>query len=73
MESSFLGGQSLYISKLLFISVTHLSRRFFRVDKRSCIHKLQLGSVNGFIAAIGLRLFTLNVMHLRKSIRDVLD
>ena len=50
----------------------HDKRVFFRVVKRSCIHKLQLGFVNVFIAPIGFSCFsTLNVIHLRSSVRDV--
>ena len=41
-----LGQQAPYISKFLFISVTHLSRRFLRIIKHSSIHRLQLGFVN---------------------------
>ena len=44
----------------------------FRIVKRSCIHKLQLGFVNVFIAPIVFSCFsTLNVIHLRCSVRNV--
>ena len=63
-----------YISKFLFISVTHLPRRFLRIVRRSSIHRLQLGFVTVFIAPIGLSSFTtLNVVHLRRSVREVAD
>ena len=48
--------------------VTYLFKDF----KRSSIHRLQLGFVNVFIASIGFCSFTtLNVMYLRRSVRDV--
>ena len=62
-----------YISKLLFISATHLSRRFLRIFKFSSIHRLKLGFLNYFIAPIGLIWFTIsNSINLRKSVSDVL-
>ena len=42
----------------MFITVTRLSRIIFRIVKRSCIHKLQLGFVNFFIAPIGFICFS---------------
>ena len=57
-----------------FIKVTRLWRRFSRINKHSSINKLQLGFVNDFIAPIILRSFTtLKVIHLRKSMSDVVD
>ena len=61
-----------YISEDFFISVTCLSHRFLRIVKFSSIHRLKLGFVNDFIGPIGLSCFaTLNIMHLCKSMRDV--
>ena len=56
----------------MFITVTRFSCSIFRIVKRSCIHKLQLGFVNVFIAPIVFISFsTLNVIHLRSSVCDV--
>ena len=56
----------------MFITVTHFSRSFFRIIKRSYIHRLQLGFVNVFIAPIGFICFNnLNVIHFRRSVRAV--
>ena len=64
--------QVLYISKILFISVTRLSHRVLSRVKRSFIHRLKLGSGNDFNDTIGLRYFTTwNVIQLRKSVRDI--
>ena len=64
--------QALYISEFLFIIMTCLSHSFLRIVKRSSIHWLKLNLLNIFIAPIGLSCFTtLNVMYLRKSVRDV--
>ena len=64
--------QAPYISEFLFMIVTRLSRIFLRIARRSSIHRLQLGFVNVFIAPIWFICFTtLNVMYLRKSVRDV--
>ena len=64
--------QAPYISEFLFIIVTRLSRSFLRIVRRSSIHRLQLGFLNVFIAPIGFICFTtLNVMYLRKSLRDL--
>ena len=64
--------QAPYISEFLFMIVMRLPRSFLRILRRSSIHILQLGFVNVFIAPIGFRCFTtLNVMYLRKSVRDV--
>ena len=63
-----------YICELLFIILTRLSCRFFRIVKYSSIHRLQLGLVNVFIAKIGLNFFTnLNVMHLRRYVLNIID
>ena len=63
-----------YISKFLFISVMHLSRNFLRIFKHYSIHRLKLGFLNYIIAPIWLIWFTtLNVAHLCKSVRDVVD
>ena len=64
--------QAPYISEFLFMIVTRLSRIFLSIVRRSSIHRLQLGFVNAFIVPIGFGCFTtLNVMYLRKSVRDV--
>ena len=64
--------QDLYVSEFLLITVTHFSRWFFRMVKRSSVHRLQLGFVHVFIAPIGFIWFTaLNVAYLRRSVRDV--
>ena len=64
--------QALYISDILFISVVFLSHRFLRIFKRSYIHSLKLGFANDLISLIGLiYLIKLNVIHLRKSLCDV--
>ena len=62
------------ISEFSFISVTRLSHIIWRNFKRSFIHRLELGLVNISIYPIRLRCFaTLNVMHLRRSVHDVVD
>ena len=52
--------------------MTHLSHSFFRIVEPSCIHRLQLGFINVFIASIRFICFiTLNIIHLCRSVRDV--
>ena len=64
--------QAPYISEFLFLIVTRLSRSFLRIVKPSSIHMLQFDLVNIFIVSIGFICFTtLNVTHLRRSVRDV--
>ena len=66
--------QAPYISELLFIIVTRLSRSFLRIVKRSSIYRLQFGLVNVFIVKIVFSWFaTLNFIYLRRSVRDVVD
>ena len=66
--------EARYISESLLITVTCLSRIFFRIVGRSSTHTLQLDFVIVFIAQIGLSYFTtLNGMHLRGSVREVVD
>ena len=63
-----------YISEFLFITMTRLSHLYFRVVKRSSIHKLQLGFVNVYIAPIGFSCFTtLNIMYFCRSVCDVVE
>ena len=52
--------------------VTRLSCIFLRIVKRSSKHRFQLGFGNVLIAPIGFICFTyLNVIYLRRSVRDV--
>ena len=73
MESSFMPAGPVYL-RIIFITVMHLSRRFFRVVGRSSMHKLKLGFVKRIITPIGLIRFTnLNAMHFRTSVLYVID
>ena len=64
--------QALYINKLLFITVTRLSRSLLKTVKRSSIHRLQLGFIKVFFASVGFGyLTTLNVIYLRRFLHDV--